>query len=140
MADLDTFARDRKAKQKKREDREEPESEQDGRVRQKIISEAKEKGATLDRPDAKGGLSPSLVLGVFRRDGWKCKRCGSKENIGPHHKGGIVESGWLSKKGHANSKNNLVTLCAKCHDDVHEEARDEGTDSSQVTPEGDKGK
>lgn len=115
------------------------ENPNDARIREKIIAEAKKAGATLGKPDAKGGLPPSLVLGVFRRDKWKCKKCGSQEDIGPHHKGGIAESKWLSKKGHSNDPNNLTTLCAGCHDDVHEKAREDGTDSSQVTPSGDRG-
>jgi hypothetical protein len=126
--------RDMDAEQKA--DEEDP---NDARIREKIIAEAKKNGATLGKPDAKGGLPPSLVLGVFRRDKWKCKKCGSQEAIGPHHKGGIVESKWLSKKGHSNDPNNISTLCEECHDAVHEKARDEGTDSSQVTPSGDKG-
>jgi len=40
--------------------------------------------------------------------------------------------------GHKSTPENLVTICASCHDNVHEEAREEGVDSSQVTPEGDK--
>ena len=47
------------------------------------------------------------------------------------------ESRWLSKKGHKNDPNNLVTICEGCHDNVHERAKAAGTDSSQVTPEGD---
>jgi len=91
----------------------------------------------------KGGLSPSLVLGVLRRDKYTCKVCGelgSEDNggVGLHHKGGVVESKWLSKKGHENTPNNLVTICTRCHDRVHNKAREEGTDSSQVQPEGDK--
>lgn len=109
----------------------------------KIRKEAKAKGSVLTS-GGKGGLSPSLVLGVMRRDDFMCKTCGSRGNgdnggIGVHHKGGIVESKWLSKKGHQNDKNNIVTICARCHDKVHNKAREEGVDSSQVTPDGDKG-
>lgn len=56
-----------------------------------------------------------------------------------HHKGGIVSSKWLSKKGHANDPNNIVSICDDCHNKEHEKAKAEGIDSSQVTPEGDKG-
>jgi 5-methylcytosine-specific restriction endonuclease McrA len=91
----------------------------------------------------RGGLPPSLVLHVFRRDKWRCKRCGTngpdKGGLTLHHVGGIVESEWLSKKGHKNEPNNIVTLCNACHDTMHEEARKEGTDSSQVLAEADKG-
>lgn len=114
-------------------------SEQELKARQKIIDEAAAAGATLERPGAKGGLTPSLVLGVFRRDGWACKGCGTKEEIGPHHKGGIVRSTWLSKKGHRNDLNNLSILCKDCHGKAHNEARADGVDSSQILPEGDRG-
>jgi len=106
------------------------------RALDKLREEAKKAGATLGQ-DGKGGLPSSLVLHVLRRDKYRCKRCGSKKDIGPHHKGGIVESKWLSKKGHHNDPNNLSILCAKCHDKVHNEARKEGVDSSQVKPSGD---
>lgn len=100
-------------------------------------SEARAKGATL-ATGGEGGLSPSLVLGVMRRDKYTCKVCGEKQDIGVHHKGGIVKSKWLSKMGHASTPENLVTICEHCHDNIHDEAREEGVDSSQVTPEGDK--
>lgn len=109
----------------------------------KIRQEAKAAGSFLTS-GGKGGLPPSLVLHVFRRDNFECKTCGelgSQENqgLGVHHKGGIVESKWLAKKGHANDPNNLVAICGNCHDKEHEKARAEGKDSSQVTPEGDVG-
>lgn len=104
----------------------------------KLRDEARRAGATLPN-GGKGGLPPSLVLGVMRRDQFTCKVCGGQENIGVHHKGGIVESKWLSMKGHSNEPNNLVTICEPCHDRIHQKARAEGTDSSQVTPAGDKG-
>jgi len=79
----------------------------------------------------------------MKRDGYQCKVCGemgdkyANGGIGVHHKGGIVESKWLSKKGHSNNPNNIVTICNRCHDQLHQKARAEGRDSSQVEPEGD---
>lgn len=91
----------------------------------------------------KGGLDPKLAHAVFRRDKYKCKVCGKKGSednaLTLHHKGGIVSSERESRAGHKNTESNIVTLCEHCHDDLHEEARREGNDSSQVTPEGDKG-
>jgi hypothetical protein len=104
----------------------------------KLQREAQENGATL-ASGGKGGLPPSLALHVFRRDKWECKACGSKEDLTLHHKGGIPASKWLSKQGHSNNPNNIVTLCPSCHDKMHQEARREGDDSSQVTPAGDEG-
>ena len=73
--------------------------------------EAKTAGATLSHKNG-GGVAPSLALGVFRRDGWKCVRCGSKTDLELHH---------LIKKDVAR---NLVTLCAPCHDEVERAAQE----------------
>lgn len=110
---------------------------------EKLKAEAEEAGAILTS-DGEGGLPPSLVLGVMRRDKFTCKVHGDKGEddyggLQVHHKGGIVESKWLSKKGHANEPNNIVTICAKGHDEIHNKAREDGVDSGQVTPSGDKG-
>lgn len=90
----------------------------------------------------RGGLSPSLVWRVMRRDEWQCKVCGENgSNSGGltvHHIGGILESDWLAKKGHKNVPSDLVTICAQCHDRIHEKARAEGLDSSQVMSPADK--
>jgi hypothetical protein len=67
--------------------------------------EAAAHDATLSHENG-GGVAPSLALGVFRRDGWKCVRCGSQKDLELHH---------LIKKDVAR---NLITLCAKCHDEV----------------------
>ena len=99
--------------------------------------EAKRKGVELEN-DGEGGLPPGLVLRVMRRDKYKCKAHGGRDKpISVHHKGGIVDSEWLSQKGHHNDENNLVTICVDCHNKLHNEARSKGTDSSQVKPSGD---
>ncbi len=108
----------------------------------RIRIEARKAGSYLTS-GGKGGGSPSFVLGIFRRDRFKCKVCGevgTKENggLGIHHKGGIVSSDRMSDLGHRWVRDNLVTICARCHDNIHNEARAEGTDSSQVQPEADK--
>ena len=112
--------------------------------------EAEEKGTTLQN-DGKGGLPPSLVLGVLRRDDYACactaehglhddrEKCGTRDQITLHHLGGIAKTKWLSRQGHSNDPKNILTTCAECHDKMHEQARERGDDSSQVTPEGDKG-
>jgi 5-methylcytosine-specific restriction endonuclease McrA len=100
-----------------------------------IRREARRAGSYLSS-GGKGGLPPSLVLGVLRRDRFQCKVCGELGNkdtnggIGVHHKGGIPESKWLAHKGHSNDPNNIVSICANCHDNVHEKAREEGIESS----------
>jgi len=49
---------------------------------------------------------------VLRRDGWRCQRCGSSEDLQVHHMqprsllGGDVEE-------------NLITVCSGCHREIH---------------------
>lgn len=98
----------------------------------KIREEARARHAILTS-GGEGGLPSSLVLAVFRRDKYRCKVHGDRGEgdhggIGLHHKGGLEnpDSAWLRKMGHKNAMNNLVTLCAKGHDEIHEKDRDEG--------------
>jgi hypothetical protein len=131
----------KKDKQKQRHDK--PLSREEKHSLIKIQQGAKKAGTIL-KNGGKGGLPPSLVLAVMSRDKFTCKVHGDKGEgeyggIEVHHKGGIVESKWLSQKGHANEPNNIVTICAKGHDEIHNKARKDGVDSGQVTPSGDKG-
>jgi len=136
---LAKLARIRKQQQGGDDKGEDKLSDQEQRAYDKMLKEAKEHGATLAN-GGKGGLAPSFVLGCLRRDGWRCPVCGGKDNLSLHHKGGIVESRWLSMQGHKTTPANVTTCCEKCHDRLHEKARERGTDSSQVTPEGDRAK
>jgi len=120
-----------------------PLSPEERRALRMMRQEARDHGAKLRHPKG-GGLSASLVLGVMRRDEYTCKIHGDKGEgehggLEVHHKGGVVESEWLSKKGHKNEKQNLVTLCHKAHDEIHDRARRDGVDSGQVTPVADVG-
>jgi len=49
-----------------------------------------------------------LMKRVLERDGWRCQKCGSLENLQVHHKT------FRSRQGN-DSLDNLVTLCAHCH-------------------------
>ena len=49
---------------------------------------------------------------VLSRDNWRCQNCGAFENLQVHH----IQ--WRSKLGH-DSLENLITLCASCHDALH---------------------
>jgi 5-methylcytosine-specific restriction endonuclease McrA len=53
-----------------------------------------------------------LCLEVLRRDRWQCQCCGSLENLQIHHRQFRSRSG-------ADSEDNLITLCAKCHRSLH---------------------
>lgn len=111
-------------------------SAEERRALLKLRQEAARAGAVLRRR-GRGGLPASLVLAVMRRDGYRCKvhgdagegECGGLE---VHHKGGVVASAWLHGKGHRNVMNNLVTVCGRAHDEVHDRARAAGHDSSQT--------
>jgi 5-methylcytosine-specific restriction endonuclease McrA len=53
-----------------------------------------------------------LCQQVRQRDGWRCQRCGSSQDLQVHHMqprsllGGDVEE-------------NLITLCSVCHREIH---------------------
>jgi 5-methylcytosine-specific restriction endonuclease McrA len=49
-----------------------------------------------------------LMKRVLERDGWRCQKCGTLENLQIHHKIRRSQQG-------ADSLDNLVTLCAYCH-------------------------
>lgn len=92
-----------------------------------LQAEAAKKGVHL-QSGGKGGLPPSLVLGIFRRDNWQCVKCGSsgmEENGGltVHHRGGAPVSTYLKSLGKVNSHENLASLCKHCHHGLHDKAR-----------------
>ena len=100
---------------------------QERKALSRIRLEAKALGAVL-ATGGRGGLPPSLVLGVFRRDEYTCKVHGDRGEganggLTVHHKGGLKHpaSAWLRKKDHVSTLNNLVILCARAHDDIHTE-------------------
>lgn len=103
-------------------------NEQEQRALATLQKEAKRNGATL-ATGGKGGLPPSLVLGVMRRDGFTCKRCGKRAMLSVHHKGHVENptSKKLKALGSKNVPQNLATICETCHDGIHEEDR-EGND------------
>lgn len=70
---------------------------------------------TVDR-DGKF-VNPDSIWGrtrlkVIKRDELTCANCGSHLNLTVHHK-----VSWLL--GGTNSLNNLITLCADCHEGIH---------------------
>ena len=54
----------------------------------------------------------SLRQEVLRRDGWRCQSCGTMSNLEVHHKQ------FRSHSGH-DCEENLITLCTRCHVDIH---------------------
>jgi hypothetical protein len=57
-------------------------------------------------------MSINDQIKVLQRDGFKCRNCGSRNNLMIHH---IV---YRSHQG-GNEMNNLLTLCASCHSGHH---------------------
>jgi len=50
---------------------------------------------------------------VLQRDGWRCQFCGSIAGVEVHH----IQ--FRSRRGQ-DGEENLITLCAKCHREIHE--------------------
>ena len=49
---------------------------------------------------------------VLQRDGWRCQTCGRPDRLQVHH---IRSRGRLGD----DTDENLITLCADCHSDIH---------------------
>lgn len=92
----------------------------EGRALERLRAEAAAAGATLAKA-GKGGLPASTALGVFRRDEYRCKRCGGREALELHHKGDLKHppSLRLARMSIGLDPKTIVTLCARCHDAVH---------------------
>jgi 5-methylcytosine-specific restriction endonuclease McrA len=52
---------------------------------------------------------------VLERDGWRCQVCGSMQNLQVHHLKFRSQSG-------GDEEQNLITLCAECHEQAHRKA------------------
>jgi 5-methylcytosine-specific restriction protein A len=52
---------------------------------------------------------------VLERDGWRCQACGSMQHLQVHH---------LKFRSHSGGdiEQNLITLCAECHERRHRKA------------------
>ena len=57
-------------------------------------------------------LDPQIAKAVFNRDGWRCRHCNRGDTLDPHH---VV----YKSQGGADTLDNLITLCRRCHDSVH---------------------
>lgn len=53
---------------------------------------------------------------VYKKDDYKCVKCGSKNNLNAHHK-----KSWKHHPELRYDVNNGITLCAKCHIKLHQE-------------------
>jgi 5-methylcytosine-specific restriction endonuclease McrA len=57
-----------------------------------------------------------LCQQVLERDGWRCQRCGSLVNLQVHHINSRSQLG-------DDTEENLISLCASCHELVHRMGR-----------------
>ncbi len=53
-----------------------------------------------------------LRLQMFQRDSWRCQSCGSMSNLEVHH------ARFRSQQGD-DTDQNLITLCSRCHKQLH---------------------
>ena len=92
----------------------------EGRALDRLRAEAAAAGATLAK-NGKGGLPSSIALGVFRRDEYRCKRCGGRENLELHHKGDLKRppSLRLARMSVGLDPKTIAVVCARCHDAIH---------------------
>jgi 5-methylcytosine-specific restriction endonuclease McrA len=53
---------------------------------------------------------------VLERDGWRCQICGIMKQLQVHHLKFRSQSG-------GDEEQNLITLCAHCHEQIHRSSR-----------------
>jgi len=53
---------------------------------------------------------------VLKRDGWRCQLCGDQNNLHVHHINSRSSLG-------DDTMQNLITLCANCHENLHRRAK-----------------
>lgn len=92
----------------------------EARALERMRAEAAVAGATLAK-EGKGGLPASTALGVFRRDEYRCKKCGGRENLELHHKGDLKHppSLRLARMSVGLDPKTIAVVCARCHDAIH---------------------
>lgn len=57
-------------------------------------------------------MDKRISTAVYKRDGWQCRNCKSRNGLDPHHV-------TFQSQGGLDSLDNLLTLCRKCHDGIH---------------------
>src|SRR5262249_17162400 len=70
------------------------------------------KKGKLDRLDPEAYRK--LRREVLARDGWRCQQCGSTASLHVHHR-------LFRSHGGEDGMDNLITICAHCHDAIHRE-------------------
>lgn len=52
---------------------------------------------------------------ILERDDWRCQVCGNMRNLQVHHLK-------LRSRSGGDEEQNLITLCAECHEQAHQKA------------------
>lgn len=60
------------------------------------------------RPRLEPVVYAELRKQVIERDSWRCRNCGTADNLQVHHRN------WRSRMGN-DCLENLITLCVSCH-------------------------
>lgn len=63
----------------------------------------------------KGDDYRALVTSCYERDGWRCRKCGGREHLTPHH---IIKRSDIR----IDISENILTLCIVCHNAVEAHA------------------
>lgn len=74
-----------------------------------LVGRASEKRQQAKAADKAWRIMRRLVL---ERDGYRCRACGSKDQIDVHH----VK---LRSAGGEDEPKNLIAACRRCHQDIH---------------------
>ncbi len=82
---------------------------------EETVSALRETGAWRGDPNAYGPEWPRLRERVRARDRYRCRVCGAPEGKRQHHVHHIVPFRAFTSAEEANRLDNLVTLCAACH-------------------------
>jgi 5-methylcytosine-specific restriction endonuclease McrA len=59
-----------------------------------------------------GTAYDELKIKILERDGWKCQRCGRRDQLQVHHLVRRSQSG-------SDCEGNLIVLCSRCHRSLH---------------------
>lgn len=65
----------------------------------------------LHREKLEGAEYRRFIESIFRRDGWMCRKCGSRHSLTPHH---LVKRSQLG----SDTFGNVITLCIGDHEAV----------------------
>ena len=93
----------------------------EGRALERLRAEAAAAGATLAK-EGKGGLPSSTALGAFRRDEYRCKKCGGRAMLELHHKADLKHPPSLRlarMPKHGLDPKTITVVCDRCHDAIH---------------------